>query len=343
MSCGYPLFRISEKYKDSFPLHIQKQFNNGNGGLVFGGESLEYYRHFIPFEDIQQIPCGHCIQCYLKRTRDWATRILLECESYAFNYFVTLTYDDDHLPSLPEGVLGYVDNDGKIWNTSLNLSDFQLFFKRFRQSILRKYNHSGMRVFYCGEYGELLGRPHFHFILMNAPDLSQDLQAYRWEQLSGHKVSYYKSPFIQSVWKKGFVDVSDVCFESAAYVAGYVLKKLPRRSKVPPLLPEFYLPRVEPFVHQSNRPGIGRTYFDLHKDEIYDFDELFVKKGFNTLSVKPPRYYDKLFDLSNPVEMAAIKESRENAVSLPEGDILTIVRKRSERKQRQMKGARTKL
>lgn len=343
MACGYPLFRIPEKYKDGFPPHIQKQFNQGNGGLVFGSESLEYYRQFLPFEDLQQIPCGHCIQCYLKRTRDWATRILLECEAYKHNYFITLTYDDDHVPRLPEGCLGYVDLEGKVWDTSLDLRDFQRFMKSFRKACVDRYGHSGLRIFYCGEYGELFGRPHFHLILMNAPDLTLELQAYRWTQVNGHKVTYYKSPFIYSIWKKGIVDVADVCFESAAYVAGYVMKKLPRLSKVSPVLPEGYLLRVESFTHQSNRPGIGRSYFELHKDEIYNLDELFVKKGYHTLRVKPPRYYDKLFDIEHPDLMERIKEDRENAVTVPEGDILTLVRKRAEIKSRQLKGARAKL
>ena len=71
---------------------------------------------------------------------------------HMFNSFVTLTYDDDHLPEY----------------NSLNYKHFQDFMKRLRKS------HNGVRFYMCGEYGEDFSRPHYHALLFNCffPDRS---------------------------------------------------------------------------------------------------------------------------------------------------------------------------
>jgi hypothetical protein len=91
-----------------------------------------------------ELPCGQCIGCRLERSRQWAMRCLHESSLYDRNAFVTLTYDDEHLP--PGG--------------SLNYPDFQRFMKR-----LRKNSKSPIRFYMGGEYGESTLRPHFHVCL----------------------------------------------------------------------------------------------------------------------------------------------------------------------------------
>ena len=49
--------------------------------------------------DYVEIPCGQCIGCRLDRSRAWADRCLLEASQYPHNCFLTLTYDDEHLPT----------------------------------------------------------------------------------------------------------------------------------------------------------------------------------------------------------------------------------------------------
>ena len=44
------------------------------------------------------LPCGRCVGCRLERSRQWAVRCMHEASMHMFNSFVTLTYDDDHLP-----------------------------------------------------------------------------------------------------------------------------------------------------------------------------------------------------------------------------------------------------
>lgn len=59
----------------------------------------------------------------------------------------------------------------------------------------------------------------------------------------------------------------------------------------------------------SRKPGIGRKWFEDHKDEIYKKDEIIIRKyKGGTMKVKPPKYYDKLYDIENHENLEKIKE-----------------------------------
>ena len=346
MACKSPLFRIPGRYAEDFPPHYRKIIKS-NDGLVIGNNLLDYVRQYVSLSDLQQIPCGHCIQCYLKRSRDWGARIMLECNEYKHNYFITLTYDDDHLPERPSDIDGFIDFSGEVFNTQLNLKDFQDFMKRFRKFVKKEFKHDGLRIAYCGEYGDVTKRPHFHFILMNSPDLSEYLQFFRYKNVDGERINYYKCSELDRIWRNGFTEVTSVSFNAAAYVAGYVLKKQYKIDYAPVDIPEGFALRQQPFFHVSNRPGIGRKYFDEHFDEIYDSDELFIKKRFSTMKLKPPRYYDKLFDILYPERLSDLKEAREREVKhftdLSELDYLRASGERVERRQKLLKGRNSDL
>ncbi len=49
------------------------------------------------------VPCGHCIGCRLQHAQEWAIRCMHECDNSPENCYITLTYDDEHLP--PGGTL----------------------------------------------------------------------------------------------------------------------------------------------------------------------------------------------------------------------------------------------
>ena len=168
--------------------------NRSDNRLVF-----EYHpmRCIGPTPDLQ-VPCGQCVGCRLERSRQWALRCVHEASLHKENCFITLTYNDEHLPE--HGHLIY--------------RDFQLFMKR-----LRKRTGVRVRFYMCGEYGENFGRPHFHACLFgyNFPDLV------RWK---AGKSTLYRSKLLESLWTDGYSSVGEVSFESAAYVARYILKKV---------------------------------------------------------------------------------------------------------------------
>lgn len=88
------------------------------------------------------VPCSKCIPCMINRRREWVLRLVLEASCYDSCSFVTITYDDDHLPF------------------ELEVSHLQKFLKRVRKQIYPRK----VRYFACGEYGTINRRPHYHLI-----------------------------------------------------------------------------------------------------------------------------------------------------------------------------------
>lgn len=132
------------------------------------------------------VPCGHCLACRIARTREWTVRLLHESEFWDDTSFVTLTYDDEHLPS----------------NGSLVPRDLTLFFKKLRKDL----GDRKIKYYACGEYGDTYGRPHYHAIIFGLSPKDKKL--------------------IDDNWCKGFVKIGCVTYDSCRYVAGYVQKKL---------------------------------------------------------------------------------------------------------------------
>lgn len=221
------------------------------------------------------LPCGQCVGCRLERSRQWAVRCMHEASLYDRNCFVTLTYDDRFLPS-----------DG-----SLRLRDFQLFMKR-----LRKETGPGVRFFHCGEYGEKFARPHYHALLFNHDWSDKKF----FSERNGNRV--YTSDSLSRMWGKGFAVSGEVTFESAAYVARYVMKKV-----TGPSASNHYGLRRPEYITMSRRPGIGKGWFEKFSSDVYPLDRVVVR-GVDS---RPPRFYDSLFAKLDPAEMARIKIGRE--------------------------------
>ena len=222
-----------------------------------------------------KLPCGQCIGCRLERSRQWAMRCVHEASLHKRNCFVTLTFDSSHLPE-----------DG-----SLSVRVFQLFMKR-----LRKYaKRCRIRFFHCGEYGSKLGRPHYHACLFNW-DFADKVV---WSVRDG--VTLYRSPKLESIWGLGFCTVGDVTFESAAYVARYVMKKVTGEKAA-----GHYGDLKPEYVTMSRRDGIGKNWFDKFKNDIYPLDYAIVRGK----KVRPPKFYDSLYELSDPEDFVRLKSAR---------------------------------
>lgn len=209
------------------------------------------------------IPCGKCVGCKLEQSRQWAVRCMHEKRLHNESAFVTLTYDDLHLPA----------------DRSLNLSHLQNFMKR-----LRKHTGPGLRFFACGEYGSKTSRPHYHLLLLNKDFTDKRLVT------TGSQYSLYESPVLSSVWRFGAHVIGDVTFESAAYVARYCTKKNQNGKTMSD-------GRRSEFLVMSRNPGLGAGYFDIYRDEIISHDTIIV----NGVPAALPRFYDnKLAGLTLP-------------------------------------------
>lgn len=244
-----------------------------------------------------EIPCGKCIGCRLAYSRAWADRCLLELKDHESAYFVTLTYDDD---SVPRSL--YADpNTGEAFEAfTLRKRDLQLFHKRLRKAI-----DYPIRFFACGEYGDSTLRPHYHDIIFGLK--LNDLKFYSRSNLG---YNYYNSAFLSKIWSKGHVVVGEVTWDTCAYTARYVMKKLKGQEAV------FYENHnIEPpFVVMSRKPGIARKYYDEHP-ELFDHPCVYLSTEDGSHPVYPSRYYKKLFDVDFPEQSAIMKErNRELAI-----------------------------
>lgn len=193
-----------------------------------------------------------------------------------FNSFVTLTYDDDHVPA----------------DLSLHYEDYQLFMKRVR----RRFASARVRFYMCGEYGELFGRPHFHSCLfgLDFPD-----KVYCSTSPTGMRL--FRSPVLEQLWPQGFSSIGQVTFESAAYVARYCMKKI-----TGDLAESHYQGRMPEFTHMSLKPGIGRAWLEKWCSDVYPRGRVVVRGA----EANPPRYYDELYKQWDPDGYARVELQR---------------------------------
>ena len=187
--------------------------------------------------------------------------------------------------------------------------------KRLRKSLEPKK----IRFYMCGEYGtdqdptttRTIGRPHYHAIIFGHDFADKQVFADRQNTV-------YTSQTLDKLWGKGFTTVGDCTFESAAYVARYIMKKIngdeaddhyqitdPVTGEITNLMPEF--------TQQSRRPGIAKEWFEKYRTDL--------DKGFLTMrgiKMIPPKYYLKLYEEEYEEDYEPLKEKRR--VSIDELD-----------------------
>ncbi len=247
-----------------------------------------------------KVPCGRCIGCKLATSRMWAVRCMHEAftqrEAGKQNCFLTLTFSKKHLSE----------------SGSIETRIIQLFIKR-----LRKKHGNGIKFFQCGEYGDKNRRPHYHVLLFGF-DFKDKVF---WKNSNG--IPLYRSPGLEKLWPYGYSTIGDVNFQSAAYVARYITKKITgdcltdKKSKwyrhyenidketgvVYDLVPEK--------ISMSN--GIGRKYYNKYKNDMYSIDAVAFRRGNKIVNTKIPRYYDDLhsyLDGHGGLDMGHIKIQR---------------------------------
>lgn len=266
MACFHPIDAFQSKWKK----------DNGKSSIVFKVP----VQSFSNFEAIK-VPCGQCVGCRLERSRKWALRCMHEMKMHEDNCFITLTYNNQHLPD----------------DKSLDIRHFQLFMKR-----LRKKFGKGIRFFHCGEYGENFGRPHYHAIIFGF-DFKDKVPF----KVTATGEILYTSADLDALWQKGFCTVGEANFATAAYVARYVMKKVNGERADAHYFDSSTGVFLRPeYVTMSRRPGIGSTWYDRFEKDVFPSDFLIV----NGVKCKPPRFYDSRYEVSNPEGFEFIKNER---------------------------------
>lgn len=300
MSCDKPLlaYRRGTLPNGKADIIIRHSFEDINPKFTY-----EYLRecidkHTLP-EGFLQLPCGQCFACRLARSRDWANRMMMELPYHDESYFLTLTYNDANVPRNP---YEFDEETGEILAESLSLNpkDLQLFMKRLRDQ--QRYHHSNKIKFYaCGEYGSQTERPHYHLIVFGLKLTDKEPFGHS-DVCSG--APYFTSKTLERLWPYGYVGVANVTWETCAYVARYVTKKRTGQSA------EYYemFNLVPEFSRMSH--GIGERYYEEHRDQIYEFDRIHIKTAQKGISTRPPRYYDKMYDIEYHDQLELLKKNR---------------------------------
>ena len=198
------------------------------------------------------VPCGKCIACRINKTREWKSRLIMESCSWKDDCFLTLTYDNEHLPP----------------DAGLHKEHLQKFFKRLR----RRLDEQGreIRYFAVGEYGDKFDRPHYHAIVFGLNPFSDDSQ------------------LVVDCWPFGNVDFGSVTPQSIGYVCGYVQKKLTGDASanygfnIPPFqlasqhLGDDFVRKYADVLRDKKAfvfQGISYPLCDRHKDMIWSIGE----------------------------------------------------------------------
>lgn len=184
-------------------VRLDKPKPDGRGGLIYN----------IP------VNCGKCLNCKKNRINQWSLRLVQEHSDSCSAFFVTLTYDTEHVPITERGFM------------SLDKKGFQDFFKRLRyhdekaenflatnvHNLFTGAEHTGQKIkFYAaGEYGSKRKRPHYHIILFNIKDLESIRKA--WSNNIGSEIDPVYIPL-------GGIDIQEVNSNTIEYVLKYMLK-----------------------------------------------------------------------------------------------------------------------
>lgn len=238
------------------------------------------------------LSCGQCQSCRLATARDWSIRGTHELataprrDGVPKAAFLTLTFDDEHLPS----------------DRGLDVRHWQLFAKRLRKQF------GPFRFMHCGEYGEKNKRPHYHAIVYGLDFMADRIP---WKTTS--KGTTWISDAVSKAWQnQGFITVGNVTWQSISYVARYVMKKRTGTASEQEYArtdPAFYglTWNVRPdYMTCSRRPGLGTKWIEEFHKDVYPADEVVIEgKKF-----RPPRFYDDWMEKEFPNVMEEVRAKR---------------------------------
>lgn len=289
--------------------------------VIHWDRDWRYVEHFDG-DSIFNVPCRSCIGCNLALQREWSVRCFHEALQHTAHWrdldsmittlipnssVLTLTYDDDHLPS----------------NSILVHDDFQRFMKRLR---IRRQRHEPnpkpIRFYMCGEYGspKFSSRPHYHSVIFGHTFDDR----YETIDLKGQVTKH--SYELDELWSQpaapglpptqiGRASVDDFSFAGAAYVAGYLAKKAVTQGFNGPTAEHIDSDGVvtirdlaPEYRKMSRHPGLGAGWLlkPGNLTAVYSEDAVRIHKW----TFAPPSYYDQLLARHRPDLVDQVKLQR---------------------------------
>jgi len=175
---------------------------------------------YIKNYDGVPVACGKCMYCKNKRVAGWAARLMNKEMHSSFAFFVTFTYDTEHLMFCPKN------------RPTLYPNHLTAYWKKLRKFFPEK----AISYYACGEYGSNKKRPHYHAIVFFNNEKIQPLYAIKQ---------------MEQCWEHGEIFVGTVTAESVAYTLKYISKK--------PSVPQ-YRGDTRTREFQRSSKGLGLDY-----------------------------------------------------------------------------------
>lgn len=260
------------------------------------------------------VPCGKCYRCLSNKRMDWVFRLMYELKDSSSAYFLTLTYDDEHIP-----IVSVVDQDtGEVHSyQSVSKKDIIDFHRRLI------YHVPNLRYYLISELGEHTHRPHYHAIYFNLPNDIGEVDR-----------------LISSLWRKGNIYVGTVTGASINYVAKYsiqphqpedgITERMFSLMSTHPAIGSKYLTEVKDW-HRADISrmfhyfeGVKRPLPKYYKDRLYTqderhkFTELYMKQKEDEVRSLSPADFDQFIQDCSELSFQRVKKAKEEERYLSE-------------------------
>jgi hypothetical protein len=236
-----------------------------------GTDASDYYRTILG-TDLIKVPCGKCIACLRQKRNEWVFRLNSHMKDAQSAYFISLTYDDSHLPYSTLNVPTLVKEHLHEFLHNLVNEGQRLWQEHLKQQGLkwqeRKKMRLSIRYFAVGEYGDDYDRPHYHVVLFDFP---------------ADRLGMVKA--IEKLWKYEEI-MPDVHYASARllnYITKYMLKEYDEDEQ------KF---RQPPFRCMSK--GLGKNYVSRSRARQHILADNFLSNVGNAKYVLPRYIKTKL-------------------------------------------------
>lgn len=278
--------------------------------LAFRGKPYINPNNHLHRYIIQTHPCGGCLHCRIARSRDWAVRAYHELQVWDYcSSFLTLTYAPEHVPVVVDDV--YTLDPEHLRKFHRDLKEYlieNVTIARCRSIVGQPvYTHLS-----CGEYGERFGRPHYHACLFGVEFTDRVL-----DFVSPCGENVYRSRLLEELWPYGRCAIGSVTWESAAYVARYITKKITGDAADDHYGVDVYDDqtgeiwasgsRLPEFVDCSRKHALGKYWFSKYaQSDLIPNDNIII----DNRRFPVPRYYDKLLERHFPDAFSVLKAAR---------------------------------
>lgn len=244
------------------------------------------------------VPCGRCYNCQSARRGAFALRCRTEMELNKIrgsNYFVTLTYDDNHLFTFKSSYYKNqylkeqyckLEKDREYNIFLLEKKKISLFMRKLRRHL--KYNGVlDYKFILSGEYGSLHNRPHYHFLYFSPYYIRHDF----FENL------------LSSLWSKGSVKVEFMHDANINYVGKHSVK-----SDFGCSFQQKYAPAFMVYSTKSGAVGSCLKHNPFYR-RLYDSGQKYIRMG--KFIYYFPRYLSKAFHPDNLTDLELVTLERD--------------------------------